>query len=209
MSEAEFTEFLQTTFKSLVAHTIKGSIHFIFMDWRHLFEIQSAARSVYSEFKNLCVWRKSNAGMGSFYRSQHELVLVFKNGVGPHINNFGLGEGGRYRTNVWDYPGVNSFGPERAQELEMHPTVKPVALIADAMRDCSKRGGIILDPFAGSGTTLIAAEKTCRKAYAMELDPRYVDCAIRRWQDYTEEDATHANSSLTFTEIEEMRSHAG
>ncbi len=208
MSKPEFTAFLEASLSILAAHSEDGSIHYVCMDWRHTLELLTAARPVYTEQKNLCVWNKTNGGMGSFYRSKHELVFVFKNGEAPHINNFGLGDGGRYRTNVWDYPGVNAFGPEREGALEMHPTVKPVAMIADAMRDCSKRGGIVLDSFAGSGTSLIAAEKTGRKACAIELDPRYVDCAIRRWQDYTESEAVHAESGATFTETMEKRSHA-
>jgi DNA modification methylase len=208
MSETEFTRFLGVSLALLAAHSIAGSIHYVCMDWRHTHEILTAARPVYTEQKNLCVWNKTNGGMGSFYRSKHELIFVFKNGDGPHINNFGLGDLGRYRTNVWDYPGANSFGQEREGSLGMHPTVKPVAMVADAMRDCSKRGGIVLDSFAGSGTILIAAEKTGRRACAIELDPRYVDCAVRRWEDYTGKEAVHADSGSTFTELKEIRCHA-
>ncbi len=157
--------------------------------------------------KQLIVWVKTNAGMGSFYRSQHELVLVFKNGHAPHINNFELGQHGRHRSNVWTYPGVNSLGPDRFDELHAHPTVKPVALVADAILDCSRRRGIILDPFVGSGTTIIAAEKTGRRAYAMELDPKYVQTAIRRWEAFTGEDAVHVASGLTLHELQEMRAN--
>ena len=141
MSSAEFTGFLSGVFRNLAAYTINGSIHFICMDWRHMREILDASESCY-QLKNLCIWNKDNAGLGSFYRSKHELVFVFKSGNGPHINNFGLGETGRYRTNVWDYPGINTFRPARMEELALHPTVKPVALVADAIRDCSKRNGI-------------------------------------------------------------------
>src|SRR5262249_30278457 len=140
-----------------------GSIHDICIDWRHVFELLVAGRAVYHELKNICVWNKSNAGMGSFYRSQHELVLIWKNGTQPHINNFELGQYGRSRTNIWNYAGVNSFNRERAGELAMHPTVKPVALVSDAIRDCSRRGGLVLDPFAGSGTVVIAAERTAAR----------------------------------------------
>jgi DNA modification methylase len=164
------------------------------MDWRHLYEAITAGRAAGFELKNLCVWNKDNGGMGSFYRSKHEMILVFKTGDGPHINNFELGQHGRYRTNVWDYPGMNTLRDGRLDELALHPTVKPVALVADAIIDCSHRRGLILDCFAGSGTTLIAAEKTGRRAYAMELDPVYVDTAIRRWQAYTGKEATHAES---------------
>ena len=152
------------------------------MDWRHLHELLAAGRATKLTLKNLCVWVKTNAGMGTFYRSQHELIAAFKLGDGPHINSFELGQHGRRRTNVWTYPGFNAFGTGRDAALAMHPTVKPVALIADAIKDCSKRNGLILDPFLGSGTTVLAAEVTGRRAAGLELDPRYVDCAIRRWQ---------------------------
>ena len=179
MTEAQFTAFLEQALGNLAAHSADGAIHFICMDWRHLSELLSAGRRVYSELKNVCVWVKDNAGMGSLYRSQHELVLAFKNGTAPHINNIELGRHGRNRSNIWSYPGVNSLRPGRLDELRMHPTVKPVALVADAIKDCSKRGGIVLDGFAGSGTTIIAAEKTGRRACAMEIDPVYVETAIR------------------------------
>jgi DNA modification methylase len=205
MSSAEFTEFLGTVFRNLAAYSINGSIHFICMDWRHMREILDAAKSCY-ELKNLCIWNKDNAGLGSFYRSKHELVFVFKSGDGPHVNNFRLGETGRYRTNVWDYPGINTLRPERIEELSLHPTVKPVALVADAIRDCSKPNAIILDAFAGSGTTLIAAERTRRKAFAVELDPKYVDIAIRRWEAFTGGTATHAATGRSLAELTLHRS---
>jgi 16S rRNA G966 N2-methylase RsmD len=208
MTEAEFTAFLETIFRHLVAHSAEGSIHYVCMDWRHLFEVTTAGRKAYAELKNLCVWNKTNGGMGSLYRSKHELVLVFKNGTAPHINNVELGRHGRNRTNVWDYAGVNSLRDGRLDDLEMHPTVKPVALVADAILDCSKRGGIVLDCFAGSGTTLIAAERSGRRAYAMEIDPKYVDTAIRRWQAHTGGHAVHAVTGGSFTEIAEMRAGA-
>ena len=205
MSDDQFTNFLETVLGHLADHSIDGSIHYVFMDWRHAYELQIAGRGVYSELKNLCVWNKTNAGMGSFYRSQHELVFAFKNGTAQHINNFGLGERGRYRANVWTYPGINTFKPGRLDELAMHPTVKPVALVADAIRDCSKRGGIVLDAFAGSGTTIMAAERTARHGYAMELDPHYVDVAIQRGQEFTGNDAIHAETGQTFAEMREDR----
>ena len=205
MTEAEFIGFLKTALGFLAAYSLDGAIHYVFMDWRHVFELLTAARAVYDELKNLCVWAKDNGGMGSFYRSRHELVFVFKHGTEPHINNFGLGEHGRYRTNVWEYPGVNTLKAGRLDELAMHPTVKPVAMVADAIRDCSTRGGIVLDAFAGSGTTLIAAEKTGRRAHALEIDPRYVDTAIRRWQAYTGDEAVHAVTGRTFAETERAR----
>jgi len=140
-----------------------GSLHYIFMDWRHAAEILAVGKTVYSELKNVCVWRKTNAGMGSLYRSQHELVFLFKNGAAAHINNVNLGAHGRNRSNVWDYDGFNSFGKRRDELLAIHPTVKPVALIADVIRDASARGDLVLDPFGGSGSTIIAAEKTRRR----------------------------------------------
>lgn len=183
MSIEEFTRFLDTAFERMVHYSRDGSIHFICMDWRHLSELLTAGHQHYTELKNLCVWNKDNGGMGTFYRSKHELIFVFKNGTEPHINNFELGQNGRYRTNVWDYAGINSFKADRMEELTMHPTVKPVKLVSDAILDCSKPGNLILDPFAGSGTTLIAAEKTGRVALCIELDPKYGDVILKRWED--------------------------
>jgi DNA modification methylase len=205
MSEAEFTAFLEAVFRLLAANSIDGSIHDIFMDWRHLTEMMATGRTVYSELKNLCIWNKSTAGMGTFYRSKHELVFVWKNGTAPHINHFELGQHGRSRTNVWDYPGVNSTRAGRMEELPLHPTVKPVGLVADAIKDCSKRGGLVLDPFCGSGTILIAAERTGRKARAIEIDPLYVDVAIQRWETYTGKSAILASSGESFEIVGEQR----
>jgi DNA modification methylase len=182
MSEAAYTAFLTSTLEYIRTHSADGAIAFICMDWRHLHELLAAGRAAKLTLKNLCVWVKTNAGMGTFYRSQHELIAAFKLGDGPHINSFELGQHGRRRTNVWTYPGFNAFGAGRDAALAMHPTVKPVALIADAIKDCSKRNGLILDPFLGSGSTILAAEVTGRRAAGLELDPRYVDCAVRRWQ---------------------------
>ena len=201
MSESVFTAFLEGFIRLSVRYSQDGAIHFICMDWRHLPELLSAARPIYSEWKNLLVWNKSNAGQGSFYRSKHELIAAFKNGT-AHINNFGLGGHGRYRTNVLDYPGVNSLHPARQGELELHPTVKLIALIADLIRDCSRRNGLILDPFGGSGTTVLAAERTGRIARLIELDPLYVDVAIRRWEQVTGIQARHIETGLSFTETE-------
>ena len=205
LSEADFTAFLKTVFALLAENSVEGSIHQICMDWRHMAEMLAAGRAIYSELKNLCVWNKSNAGMGSFYRSKHELVFVWKSGTAAHINNFELGQHGRHRSNVWDYAGVNSMRAGRLEELAMHPTVKPVALVADAIRDCSRRGGLVLDPFCGSGTILIAAERSGRKARALEIDPAYVDVAVRRWQAYSGKSAVLAGSGETFETIEEQR----
>ncbi len=205
MTSDEFRRFLETVFGHLAAISTDGSIHFVCMDWRHMAEILAAGESIYQELKNLCVWVKSNGGMGTFYRSRHELVFAFKKGTAEHTNNFELGQHGRYRTNVWEYAGVNSFGQERDDALAMHPTVKPVALVADALRDCSKRNQIVLDPFAGSGTTVIAAEKTGRRAHVLELDPLYCDTIIRRWQTVTGKCAEHVESGQSFEELEEIR----
>jgi DNA modification methylase len=204
MSEAEFTTFLTSVMKLLARHSQDGSIHYHCMDWRHIMEIMTAGNAAYEELKNLIVWNKDNGGMRAFYRSKHELIFAFKKGRAPHINNFGLGQHGRYRTNVWDYAGVNSLKADRDEELAMHPTVKPVAMVADAIRDCSKRGGIVLDAFSGSGTTIIAAEQTGRLGYAIELDPRYVDVAIRRWQKLTGKAAVLSGSAITFNEAEAL-----
>lgn len=202
MSKEQFTAFLEKVLGNLASVSDDGSIHYVCMDWRHLFELLTAGRVVYSELKNICVWNKTNGGMGSLYRSKHEMVAVFKNGKAPHINNVALGSYGRYRTNVWDYAGINSFGSDRDEALEMHPTVKPVALVEDAILDCSNRGGIVVDAFLGSGTTVLAAERSGRRAFAMELDPRYVDVALKRWRDMTGEEPVHAASGFTFGELE-------
>lgn len=168
-------------------------------------ELLAAGRQVFTEFKNLVVWNKTNGGMGAFYRSKHELIFVFKQGKSEHTNTFGLGETGRYRTNVWDYAGISSIGANRSEELAMHPTVKPVALIADAIRDCSRRGEIVLDCFAGSGSTIIAAEKTGRSARAIEFDPLYCDTIVRRWEKFTGKHARLSAGNMTFNEACEER----
>lgn len=200
MDEAQFTAFLQTACQNLAAFSTDGSLHYLCMDWRHIYELLAAGRSVYTELKNICVWNKDNAGMGSLYRSKHELVAVFKHGAKPHTNNIELGKHGRYRTNVWDYAGVNSMRKGRMDDLAMHPTVKPVAMVADAIMDSTKRNQIVLDPFAGSGTILIAAGKTGRLARCIELDPHYCDVIIRRWQTFTGLLAVHAASGNTFSD---------
>ena len=209
MSPAEFQAFLRTCCRQMTANSVDGAIHFIFMDWRHGFDLQVAVKGIYSTLKNIVVWDKTNAGMGSLYRSKHEFIFVYKSGTAPHINNVELGRYGRSRSNVWNYAGVNTFRPGRQDELAVHPTVKPVALVADAIKDCSKRKSIILDPFAGSGTILIAAEQTGRRAHAMELDPHYVDAAVRRWQQHTGESAIHADCGLSFDEVTRQRAGKG
>jgi DNA modification methylase len=180
MSPKEFISFLSDVFNNLVHASADGSMHFVCMDWRHIMEVLKAGHLNYREFKNLCVWVKSNGGMGSLYRSQHELVFVFKAGEAPHINNVELGRHGRYRTNVWHAAGANSFGKNRNKRLAEHPTVKPVGLVAEAILDCSHRGGLILDPFAGSGSTLVAAHRTGRRGFGIELDPAYCDVTLKR-----------------------------
>ncbi|WP_171104075.1 DNA methyltransferase, partial [Ruegeria sp. HKCCD7255] len=189
MSASEFTRFLQRAFRNLADHSVNGSIHFICMDWRHMGEMLHAGKGVYYELKNLIVWAKDNGGMGTFYRSRHELIFAFKKGDTPHINTFELGQHGRYRTNVWEYRGVNTMRAGRMEELALHPTVKPVQMIADAIRDVSGRGDIVLDVFAGSGSTLIAAEKTGRRGYLSEFDEIYCDRIIARWEAYARDEA--------------------
>ena len=200
MSQKEFAAFLTAAFRNLIAFSLDGSIHLLFMDWRHVMEMVDATAQ-YSEMKNLICWNKQSAGMGTFYRSKHELIWAMKNGKARHINNFGLGDKGRHRTNVWDYPGLAGFAAGRAEELAMHPTVKPVAMIADALKDCSRKGGIVLDCFGGSGTTLIAAEQTGRRARLIELDPAYVDVTIRRWEADTGGKAILVQKGRLFTEL--------
>jgi DNA modification methylase len=201
-TSAQFTKFLEESLGLLAEHSTDGAIHFVCSDWRHLDEMLSAGRRTYRELKNLVVWNKTNAGMGSFYRSQHELIFVWKHGRGKHINNIELGQHGRHRTNVWTYSGANAFGTDRLEALAMHPTVKPVALVADAISDCSRRGDLVLDSFGGSGTTLIACERTHRRARLIELDPLYCDQIVRRWQRLTGQPAVHAVTGAPFADID-------
>lgn len=182
MTVSEFTTFLTQAFRNMADHSLDGSIHFLCMDWRHMGEMLAAGEAVYDEMKNLIVWAKDNGGMGTFYRSRHELIFVFKKGTAPHVNSFELGQHGRYRTNVWNYRGVNTMRAGRMEELQLHPTVKPVQMIADAIKDVSARDEIVLDLFGGSGSTLIAAEKTGRRARLVELDPIYCDRILARWE---------------------------
>jgi DNA modification methylase len=205
MSPAQFTDFLTRWMRLAARYSEDGSIHYVCIDWRHLAEMLAAGNEVYSELKNVVVWAKTNAGQGSFYRSQHEFIFVFKNGEAPHQNNVELGKHGRNRSNIWTYAGVNTFRASRMDELSVHPTVKPVALVADAMRDCSRRDDIVLDPFMGSGTTILAAERISRRAYGLEIDPVYVDVAIRRWQSFTRRDAVLEATGQTFDEVAEGR----
>ncbi len=203
MSEAEFTSFLTSSFQLLARYSTPGSVHFACMDFRHMTEIHTAGKQVYDTLLNVCVWVKNVGGMGSLYRSRHELVFVFRNGKAKHRNNVQLGQYGRNRTNVWEYPSINGSSKtgDEGTLLALHPTVKPVRLIADALLDCSARGDLVLDAFLGSGSTLIAAERTGRICYGIELDPGYVDTAIQRWQRHTGDHAIHTISGKRFDEI--------
>lgn len=202
MSDAEFRDFLDKVLRHLADHLPKGGIADICMDWRHVEELIAAGKKAGLDLINLCVWNKTNGGMGSLYRSKHELICIFKKPGAAHINNVELGKHGRNRTNVWDYAGVNSFGKTREADLVDHPTVKPTALVADAIMDVTLRGDVVLDAFGGSGATLLAAEKTGRLARLIELDPLYVDVAIRRWQEMTDRKAVHAGSGEAFDDRE-------
>ena len=204
MTSEEFEDFLTKTTKQIARHSKGGALVYMFMDWRHLSEALSACTHSFSEYRNLCVWVKHMAGMGSFYRSQHELVLVFKNGRGRHRNNVELGRHGRNRSNIWNYPFANRFGRNAGEDfhlLKLHPTVKPVAMLAHAMMDCTARGELVLDPFLGSGSTLIAAQKVGRQCYGIEIDPHYVDLIVKRWQSFTGASAVHEKSGLSFDDL--------
>jgi DNA modification methylase len=211
MSAGEFTEFLRKAMTLSRQSSQPGSLAYYFMDWRHMRQILAAGLNVYGELMNLCIWAKNNGGMGSFYRSAHELIFLFKNGEASHRNNIQLGKFGRYRTNVWNYPSANTFsrsGPE-GDLLALHPTPKPVSLIGDAIKDSTARGAVILDPFLGSGTAVIAAERTGRVCYGLELDPIYMDAVIRRWQRHTKRDAFHVESGESFQVREARESSQG
>jgi len=206
MDKAGFSNFLRDALAAMADVSLDGAIHFVCMDWRHMDELSAAGDKIYSELKNLVVWAKTNGGMGTFYRSRHELIFVYKVGTAKHLNTFGLGETGRYRTNVWDYPGVNSFGGNQ-EDLALHPTVKPVALVANAIRDVTRRNDIVLDGFGGSGTTLIAAERTGRVARLIELDAHYCDVICRRYEALTGKPATLDGSEQTFHDVEIERAN--
>jgi len=208
MSEAEFVDFLHQTFQRIIAYCRDGGLIYSFMDWRHMAEILAAGRAANLDLLNLCVWAKTNGGMGSLYRSRHELVFVFKSGEDPHTNNIQLGRFGRNRSNLWNYPGANSFARNSPKkQLDSHPTVKPIALVADAILDCTKRNDIVVDPYLGSGTTILAAERTGRRCHAIEIDGRYVDTAIRRWEQLTKQEAKDINGQ-TFAQTRSDRGAA-
>ncbi len=181
MTDDQFRTFLKETIGAAVCASRNGAVHFICMDWRHLDDVSAACGPLYGDQINMCVWNKSNAGMGSLYRSKHELIFVYRVGNAPHFNAVELGRHGRNRTNVWDYASVNSFLGSRRDDLALHPTVKPTALVADAIQDVTRRGDLVLDTFLGSGTTLIAAERTGRAFRGIDIDPAYVDVAVDRW----------------------------
>lgn len=201
MSPAEFTAFLVSTLKPAVEYSADGALHYICIDWRHYGELLNADNQLYDELLNVVVWCKTNGGQGSFYRSQHEDIFVFRVGAAPHLNNVQLGRYGRNRSNVWSYAGANTFRAGRMADLAAHPTVKPVPLVADAMRDCTRRDEVVLDPFMGAGTTILAAERVGRRAYGIEIDPLYVDVSIRRWQNATKADAVLDGVGKTFDEV--------
>lgn len=200
-SDEELQAFLTPVMAQIAQHATGGALVYVFMDWRGIETLLRVGRQTFSELKNIICWAKTNAGMGTLYRSQHELIALFKNGQGRHRNNVQLGRMGRYRTNLWSYAGMTSAGARSTEEgdlLALHPTVKPVSMIADAILDCTARGDVVLDPFLGSGTTLMAAERVGRRCYGIELDPLYVDVAVRRWQRLTGQSAVHAETGMTF-----------
>jgi 16S rRNA G966 N2-methylase RsmD len=201
MTPPEFTEFLTASVKLVCAHAAPGALVFACMDWRHMGEMLAAGQASECELLNLCVWAKSNGGMGSLYRSRHELVFVFRNGKEAHLNNVQLGRHGRNRTNVWNYPGFNGFARKGSKDASaFHPTVKPIALVADAIMDSTKRDDIVLDPYVGSGTTILAAERTSRRCFGIDIDGRYVDTAIARWERLTGRTAQNAQGQ-TFAQV--------
>jgi len=206
MSDEEFLEFIRAFLYIAAAQCKDGALLHLFIDWRHVHQLIDVGLELGLSYLNLCIWTKTNAGMGSLYRSQHELVVVFKKGDLPHTNNVELGRYGRNRTNVWSYEGANSINPQRRKELALHPTVKPAQLCIDAILDCTHSDEIVLDPFLGSGTTVIAAEDCGRICYGIEISPHYVDVIIRRWQEFTGEVAVLEGSDMAFAEAEHLRS---
>ena len=205
MSEAQFVAFLRQSMVALSARCIDGGLLYMYMDWRHMWEMTTAIREAELSLINMAVWVKLAGGMGSFLRSQHELCFIAKKGSAPFLNNVQLGRFGRNRTNCWMYPGMNSFGAGRDDLLAMHPTCKNVSMLSDAIRDTSDRGDIVLDGFLGSGSTLIAAERTGRRCFGMELDPLYVDTIVQRWEKATGKSATLESTGETFAEATDRR----
>ena len=205
MTNEQFLEFNHSWMEAILPYLIEGGILGTFIDWRGLPVAHTAAIALGLAPLNLIVWAKTNAGMGSLYRSQHELLPLFKKGSVSHINNISLGRRGRYRTNLWTYPGASSLGSDARKGLQEHPTVKPSVMLQDAIIDLSNRGEVILDPFLGSGSTLIAAENTGRVCCGIELDPLYVDVIIRRYQTVTDKIAVLANTAESFEKVADRR----
>jgi DNA modification methylase len=205
MSSPDFTQFLETALMGSTPRLVEGGLVFVFMDRRHCEELLRAARETGLSLLDLCIWDKMNGGMGSMWRSRHEPCFVFKKGKEPHINNIQLGKHGRYRTNIWEHRGLSSFGKGRTEALHDHPTQKPVNLLAEAIKDCTRRGDIILDNFVGSGSTLLAAEKTGRIGYGVELEPKFVDVCVTRWQKMTGRAAVLDGTEMTFANVRAMR----
>ena len=205
MDKADFTSFLTNALAGAAGHLVDGALAFVFMDWRHVEEMMAAGGSAFDEFKNICVWAKTNGGMGSLYRSAHEFCFIFKSGSGAHINTVELGRHGRNRTNVWSCAGANSFSASRAKDLADHPTVKPVGLLADAILDVTRRGDIVLDVFGGSGSTLMAAQRTGRRSRLVEYEPRYCDVTVRRWIERYDDVPVLAETGETFDEVAARR----
>lgn len=205
MSRPQFTDFLQTVNTHLAQYSRSASIHLLFMDHRHIVEMMAAGEAIYTKLLNLICWVKDNGGQGSLWRSRHELIFAWQSGAGKIINNVNLGKTGRNRTNVWEAPGANTFRAGRTEELDAHPTPKPVSLLREAIKDVSHRNGIVLDPFLGGGATLIAAERTGRRCHGLEIEPEYVDATVRRWERVVGRKAVHAETGLTFSAMAAAR----
>jgi DNA modification methylase len=205
MSDEAFERFLERALSAFAEVSRNGAVHFVFMDHQHVEALINVGKRVYSQRLNLCVWNKSNAGLGGLYRNKHELIGVFKVGDAPYVNAVRLGKYGRNRTNVWDYPSVNTFGGSRRRDLELHPTVKPVGLVADAIMDVTQRGDLVLDGFLGSGTCLLACERTGRLCRGIEINPLYVDLALQRWSERTGRDAILEATGQTFSQVRAER----
>jgi len=201
MTDAEFRAFNTAWIGASLPHLHDGGLFATFIDWRGYPAVVAAALQLELAPFNLIVWAKTNAGMGSLYRSQHELLPLFKKGKAPHVNNVELGKNGRWRSNVWTYPGASSLGSDAREGLKHHPTVKPVAMLEDALLDITERGDIVLDPFLGSGSTLIACEKTGRRCRGLELDPAYVEVILRRYEAVTKRSAVLENTGETYAEL--------
>jgi len=208
MTNEEYRDFLRQALSAAAAASLGSAVHYVCSDWRQIGAVMRVGRRVYAKQLNLAVWVKTNAGQGSFYRSQHELIAIFRVGDDPHLNNIELGRHGRHRSNVWHYAGANTFRAGRLSDLQAHPTPKPTAMIVDAIKDCTRRDDTVLDTFCGGGSTLLAAERTGRRAVCVEIEPKFVDVAIKRWQDFTGQDAVHVGEDCTFLELKARRSRS-